>query len=166
MVSAEECLGLEIGRRFGQNCNPSPAGCQRDPAGGLPASPSIGWSLPSVNDLTITNPPRDRELPPYWNPSYPHRPHTAERAKWAAVLDEWRTKVAAATSKLDVLGNHPRRADFEYVAAQMQGALDQIADAGRRLPGVVGEMYAEDKHKVDQAVAALGRLLTKWDTIG
>jgi hypothetical protein len=119
-----------------------------------------------VNDLTTTNPPRDGELPAYRNPSYPLRTHTGERARWAAVLDEWRTKVNAATSKLDVLGNHPRRANFEYVAAQMQGALDQISDSGCRLPGEVGEMYAEDKHKVDQAVAALGRLLVKWETLG
>ena len=117
-----------------------------------------------MNDMTITNPSRD--LPAYRNPSYPHRTHTGERAKWAAVLDEWRTKVAAATSRMNVLGNHPKRAEFEYVADQMQGALDQIADAGRRLPGEVGEMYAEDKHKVDQAVAALGRLLKKWETLG
>lgn len=119
-----------------------------------------------MNDLTITNPPRDREVPAYRNPSYPHRTHTNERAQWAALLDEWRAKVAAATSRMNVLGNHPKRADFEYVAAQMQGALDQIADSGRRLPGEVGEMYTEDKHKVDQAVAALGRLLKKWETLG
>ena len=114
--------------------------------------------------MTITNPARS--LPPYRNPSYPPRTHTGERAQWMAVLDEWRKKVAAATSKLDVLGNHPKRADFDYVAAQMQGALDQIADSGRRLPGEVGEMYQEDKHKLDQAVAALERLLKKWEMLG
>ena len=117
-----------------------------------------------MNDMTITNPARP--VPPQRNPSYPGRTHTGERAQWQAVLDEWRKKVAAATSRLDVLGNHPKRADFDYVAAQMQGALDQIADSARRLPGEVGEMYAEDKHKLDQAVAALGRLLAKWETLG
>jgi hypothetical protein len=117
-----------------------------------------------VNDLTITNPPRN--LSPSHNPSYPPRTHTGERAQWMAVLDEWRTKVAAATSRLDVPGNHPRRADFDYVAAQMQGALDQIADTARRLPGEVGEMYEEDRHKLEQAVAALERLLKKWITLG
>ncbi len=117
-----------------------------------------------MNDLTITNPAR--EVPPYRNPSYPHRTHTAEGPKWRALLDEWRTNVAAATSKLNVLGNHPRRADFEFLADQMQGALDQIADMARRLPGEVGELYTEDKHKLEQAVAALGRLLKKWETLG
>jgi hypothetical protein len=48
----------------------------------------------------------------------------------------------------------------------MIGALDEIADAIRRLPGEVGAMYAEDKHRVDQAVAALERLLKKWNTLG
>jgi hypothetical protein len=117
-----------------------------------------------VNDLTITTPPR--EVPPYRNPSYPHRTHTAEGPKWRALLDEWRTRVAATTSKLNVLGNHPKRAEFELLAAQMQGGLDQIADAARRLPGEVGELYDEDKHKLDQAVAALERLLKKWETLG
>ena len=118
-----------------------------------------------MNDLTITNPARD--LPPYRNPSYPHRTHPNEGPRWRTLLDEWRTKVAAATSRLSVLGNHPKQADFEFVAAQMQGrALDQISDSARRLPGEVGELYEEDKHKVDQAVAALERLLKKWETLG
>ncbi len=117
-----------------------------------------------MSDLTITNPAR--EVPPYRNPSYPHRTHTAEGPKWRALLDEWTTKVAAATSKLSVLGNHPKRGDFEFVADQMQGALDQIADTARRLPGEVGELYEEDKHKLDQAVAALERLLKKWEALG
>ncbi len=117
-----------------------------------------------MNDVTITNPARD--IPPYRNPSYPHRTHTAEGPKWRALLDDWQAKVAAATSKLNVLGDHPRRAEFEFLADQMQGALDQIADASRRLPGEVGELYEEDKHRVDQAVAALGRLLSKWEALG
>ena len=117
-----------------------------------------------MNDLNITNPPRPTD--PRHNPSYPARTHTAEGPQWRALLDEWRGKVAAATSKLSVVANHPKRADFEYVAAQMQGGLDQIADSVRRLPGEVGEVYEEDKHKVDQAVAALGRLLVRWETLG
>lgn len=117
-----------------------------------------------MNDLNITNPARP--VDPRRNPSYPARTHTAEGPVWRALLDEWRGKVTAATAKLAVVGDHPKRGDFEYVAAQMQGALDQIADSTRRLPSEVGEMYEEDKHKVDQAVAALGRLLKRWDTLG
>ena len=117
-----------------------------------------------MNDLNITNPPRPDDF--RHNPSYPARTHTAEGPQWRALLDDYRAKVAEATSKLAVVGNHPKRADFEYVAAQMQGGLDQIADGVRRLPTEVGAMYDEDKHKVDQAVAALGRLLKRWETLG
>jgi hypothetical protein len=114
--------------------------------------------------MTITNPARP--VDPRFNPSYPQRTHTAERPQWNALLAEWKGKVTAATARMSVLGNHPKRADFDRVYSQMQGALDQISDSIRRLPGEVGELYEEDKHKVDQAVAALGRLLKKWDTLG
>jgi hypothetical protein len=117
-----------------------------------------------VNDMTITNPARP--VDPRRNPSYPPRTHTPEKPEWSALLASWRGKVAAATARMTVLGNHPKRGDFEFVYSQMLGALDQIADSIRRLPGEVGEMYAEDKHKLEQAEAALGRLLRKWDTLG
>jgi hypothetical protein len=120
--------------------------------------------LPLVNDMTISNPARPAD--PRRNPSYPVRTHTHERPEWQALLANWTAKVAASASRLNVLGDHPRRADFQFLHSQMQGALDQIADAARRLPGEVGEMYQEDKHRVDQAVAALERLLTKWETLG
>ncbi len=117
-----------------------------------------------MNDLVITNPARPTD--PSRNPSYPHRTHTHERPRWEALLEEWRGKVTAATARMSVLGVHPRRGDFEFVRSQMAGSLDQIADSIRRLPGEVGEMYDEDKHKLDQAVAALGRLLARWETLG
>ena len=117
-----------------------------------------------MNDLTITNSAKPSD--PRFSPSYPARVHSAERPQWNALLAEWKGKVAAATARMSVLGNHPKRGDFEFVSSQMQGALDQIADCIRRLPGEVGDLYEEDKHKVDQAVAALGRLLQRWDTLG
>ncbi len=117
-----------------------------------------------MNDLAITNPARP--VDPKRNPSYPQRTHTAEKAQWLALLAEWTKKVSVATSRLKVIGDHPKRAEFAFVQAQMQGSLDQIADSSRRLSGEVGEMYEEDKHKVDQAIVALERLLKKWDTLG
>jgi len=114
--------------------------------------------------MVISNPPRP--VDPKRNPSYPGRTHTHERPHWQAILEECKRKVAAATARLRVLGDHPKRPDFAFVQAQMQGALDQIADASHRLPGEVGEMYEEDKHRVDQAVEALERLLKKWETLG
>ena len=117
-----------------------------------------------MSDLTITNSAMPAD--PRFNPSYPARVHSAERPKWNALLAEWKGKVAAATARMSVLGNHPKRSDFELVSSQMQGALDQVADAIRRLPGETGGLYEEDKRRVDQAVAALGRLLQKWDTLG
>jgi hypothetical protein len=43
----------------------------------------------------------------------------------------------------------------------MLGARDQIADAARRLPGEVGELYEEDRHRLEEAVAALDRLINQ-----
>lgn len=119
---------------------------------------------PLVNDMTITNPARP--VNPRRNPSYPARTHTHEKTQWQALLADWTAKVATATSRMKVLGDHPRRPEFDYVHSQMAGALDQIADAARRLPTEVSEMYQEDKHRLEQAVASLERLLKKWETLG
>ena len=105
-------------------------------------------------------------IDPRRNPSYPKRIHSAEGPKWRGLLEEWKKIVARTATRVGTLGNHPKRDEFLYVYAQMQGAIDQIADAVRRLPGEVGELYAEDKHRVDQAVAALERLLKTWETLG
>jgi hypothetical protein len=48
---------------------------------------------------------------------------------------------------------------------QMQGARDQIADAVRRLPMETDDLYEEDRHRLDEAVAALNRLFERWDTL-
>jgi len=45
----------------------------------------------------------------------------------------------------------------------MLGARDQVFDAARRLPGETGELYEEDKHRLEEAVAALDRVFKLWD---
>ena len=97
------------------------------------------------------------------NPAYPQRTHIAERAQWQEVLASCDKKIARALQKLGVLGNTPSRAIFERLYAQMLGARDQVAFAARRLPGETGDLYEEDHHKLEEAVAALDRTLQKWD---
>jgi hypothetical protein len=100
------------------------------------------------------------ELAPAWrNPSYPQRVHVRERAQWQAVLDNWESRIAAARADLARAGGDPGRA---RLFAQMLGARDQIADAVRRLPQEVGDLYHEDQHRFDEAVAALERLFARW----
>jgi hypothetical protein len=45
----------------------------------------------------------------------------------------------------------------------MLGACDQVADAVRRLPKETGELYEEDRHRLEEAVAALDRVLARWN---
>ena len=100
---------------------------------------------------------------PLKNPAYPQRTHIAERAHWQGVLAACDKKIAPALQKLGVLGNSPSHAIFERLYAQMLGARDQVAYAARRLPGETGDLYEEDHHKLEEAVAALDRTLQKWD---
>ena len=97
--------------------------------------------------------PNDRD--PRRSPSYPQRVHIRERAQWASVLADWDARIAAARAQ-GVKG-----ADSERTFGQMSGARDQIADAAQRLPMEVGELYAEDRHRLEEAVAALERLMAK-----
>ena len=46
----------------------------------------------------------------------------------------------------------------------MLGARDQVADAVKRLPLETGHLYEEDRHRAEEAVAALDRLFKTWDT--
>ena len=103
---------------------------------------------------------------PLKNPAYPQRVHAHERPHWQAVLQSCEDRVATAHKKLQALGNSPRRASFERLYAQMLGARDQVADAARRLPGEVGDLYHEDHERLEQAVAALDRVLRAWDSPG
>ncbi len=91
---------------------------------------------------------------PLRNPSYPQRVHIREKGQWQAVLSEWDGKIEAARARLGSDASAIR----EF--ARMSGARDQIADSVRRLPMEVGEMYAEDKHRLEEAVAALERMLS------
>jgi len=106
--------------------------------------------------LTVSEPiaaPTDVDL--LRNPSYPQRIHIRERAEWATVLAVSDAKIAAE------LARGGADADSAKRFAQMSGARDQIANSAKRLPMVVGEMYAEDRHRLEEAVAALDRLIVK-----
>ncbi len=99
---------------------------------------------------------------PRKNPAYPQRVHILERAHWESLLRSCDEKIAPFTQKLAAL-NLPDRARFDLLYAQMLGARDQAADAARRLPGEVGSLYEEDKHRLEEAVAALDRVIRRWD---
>lgn len=100
---------------------------------------------------------------PRKNPSYPQRTHLAEKPHWFSILQAVEGRLAVARQKLQVLGNDPKRAAFDRIYAQMLGARDQVAVAVKRLPLETGDLYEEDHHRVDEAVAALDRLFQKWD---
>jgi hypothetical protein len=87
-----------------------------------------------------------------------------ERAQWQAILTTWEARIAAASRSLAARGAD--RPAFERMYAQMLGARDQIADAARRLPMEVGDLYEEDKHRLEEAVAALERLFARWEGAG
>lgn len=97
---------------------------------------------------------------PWKSPTYPDRVHAKERPQWLALLKDYREKVEQASRDL---GSSPSPAK-QRLFFQMQGALDQIADAVHRLPGEVGELYEEDKHRLEEAKAALERVLARWST--
>jgi exonuclease VII small subunit len=109
---------------------------------------------------------KPQAVDPRKNPSYPQRVHVHERAHWQGVLAQCEERIALARQKLEDLvnGNTPDRAVFERYFVQMLGARDQVADAARRLPMETGGLYEEDKHRLEEAVAALDRVLQKWDT--
>jgi hypothetical protein len=100
---------------------------------------------------------------PRKNPSYPQRVHLSEKPHWQSVLQNVESRLAVARQKLQVLGNDSKRAAFERIYAQMLGARDQVAVAVKRLPLETGDLYEEDHHRVDEAIAALDRLFKKWD---
>ncbi len=101
---------------------------------------------------------------PKKNPSYPQRVHLKERSHWLSVLQKVEDRLAEARRNLGVLGNHPKRDAFDRLYAQMLGARDQVADAVKRLPQETGDLYEEDHHSLDNAVAALERVFQKWDS--
>jgi exonuclease VII small subunit len=117
--------------------------------------------LVNEGDIPAAAPP---PTGPFKNPTYPQRVHIHERAHWQGVLKACEERIAAARKKLDVLAvNASQRPAFERLFAQMLGARDQVADAARRLPGETGALYDEDRERLEQAVAALDRVLRQWD---
>jgi hypothetical protein len=44
----------------------------------------------------------------------------------------------------------------------MLGARDQVYETARRLPGETGDLYEEDRHRLEEAVAALDRVERAW----
>lgn len=101
---------------------------------------------------------------PLKNPSYPQRVHLHERAHWQEVLKTVEERVGKARQKLDVIGSGPNRAAFEHLYCQMLGARDQVADAAKRMPTETGDLYTEDRHRLEEAVAALDRIFKRWET--
>jgi hypothetical protein len=99
---------------------------------------------------------------PWKSPSYPQRVHVRERSQWKAVLAQYQDRVAQAGRELQS-GPAPS-ATRQRAYAQLQGALDQIAEAVRRMPGETGDLYHDDHHRLEQATAAADRLLKAWPT--
>ena len=116
-----------------------------------------------VSDAEADVPARPQPVDPLKNPSYPQRVHIHERAHWQEILRRCEQRIATARQELNGLGDGPNRAAFERLYAQMLGARDQVADAARRLPVETGDLYAEDRQRVHEAVAALERSLQRWE---
>ena len=115
-----------------------------------------------VSEAETNTPVRTQPVNPLKNPSYPQRIHIHERAHWLGVLQSCEDRVAAAKSTLDRLGDRPNQPQLLRLYAQMLGARDQVADAARRLPGEAGDLYEEDHHRLEEAVAALDRVEKLW----
>jgi hypothetical protein len=127
------------------------------------------FRLSSLAGAVAVSVPESKSQPdavdPRKNPSYPQRVHVHERAHWQQVLAQCEERIASARPRLSALDSSPKRAAFERLLAQMLGCRDQVADAARRLPMETGDLYEEDKHRLEEAVAALDRIVKKWDTL-
>ncbi len=118
-----------------------------------------------VSESDSATSPRSTPADPWKNPSYPQRIHLHERAHWQGVLADWDARIAAARQAPMTVAMRMDFAPFERMLHQMQGARDQIADAVRRLPMETNDLYEEDRHRLDEAVAALNRLFERWDAL-
>lgn len=103
---------------------------------------------------------------PFKNPSYPDRVHFPERPGLEARLKACDDKVAAAAKKLALLTNHPKRAEYERIYHQMQGARDQLAQAVYRMPRESGELYRDDRERLVIAEQAFTWLADRWESVG
>jgi len=88
---------------------------------------------------------------------------SAELEKAVRSCDE---RIGSARQKLSSMGNHPEQATFVRFYHQMLGARDQVAESRRRMPLETGDLYHEDKERVEQAMAALDRLSRSWEQTG
>ena len=91
------------------------------------------------------------------NPSYPYRVHTHEKPFWDGILRGLDERLNQARELVGADASEPRR----FLLVQLAGARDQVYEMARRLPGEVGELYEEDRHKLEQAVAAFDRVAAK-----
>lgn len=126
----------------------------------MSSSPAINSSRPQGSELATPT-----SAPWFKNPSYPQRTHQADRARLAAALKACDDKLAEVRKKLGLLASHARRAEYETVFHQLQGARDQIADAASRMPREAGELYHEDAERLEFAEQAFARLLKRWDSV-
>ena len=131
-----------------------------EPAGAVAVS-----KTQPVSESDSETSPRSRPADPWKNPTYPQRTHLHERAHWQGVLASWTEKIASARQAPVTVAMRLDFAPFERMLHQMQGARDQIADAVRRLPMETDDLYEEDRHQLDEAVAALDRLFERWDSL-
>jgi hypothetical protein len=115
-----------------------------------------------VSEAETKTPVHTQRVDPFKNPSYPQRVHIHERAQWQAVLKTCEDTIVATRRKLDVLGDRHNRGRLTRLYAQMLGARDQVADAAKRMPGETGDLYIEDHHRLEEAVAALKRVEQAW----
>jgi len=118
-----------------------------------------------VSESDSETSPRSTPANPWKNPTYPGRAHLHERAHWQSVLTYWSERIASARQAPMTVAMRMDFAPFERMLHQMQGAHDQIADAVRRLPMETNDLYEEDRHRLDEAVAALNRLFERWDSL-
>jgi hypothetical protein len=104
---------------------------------------------------------RTEALNPLKNPSYPSRVHIREKPALIALESEWREKVARAAAERSTKASP----DAGRILVQMAGSLDQIANSVSRMPTECGDLYEEDKHRLEQAAAALERLISQWNSL-
>jgi hypothetical protein len=119
----------------------------------------------SVPERSV-NPDSSKRLNPFQNPSYPPRVHFQEQGALQERLKSCEERLAGIRQKLDTMGNHPQKAAHERVYEQLLGARDQVAETVRRLPLETGALYAEDKERLEIALAAFDRVYGRWDAVG
>jgi hypothetical protein len=103
---------------------------------------------------------------PYHSPTYPQRVHFRERGQLEEALRSCDQRLDSALRKLNVLANHGEKSRFVRLYHQLQGARDQVAEAVRRLPLEVGDLYHEDRERFQQAMEAIERIWSRWEQAG